>query len=401
MSAWHDSISNDRDHNPPDLDTDSHQLRFPCGPPKSQSHQSHDDDDERGSENDELEQVSRSVIEDFSELFLTVPPPQPPPPPPSPSPPPQPEQQDGEDGDCAVGITDEVFTFATNIAMHPETWLDFPLDPDDDLDDFELSIGQHEHALAITQLSPRLNALRIELCPCHMTESYFWKVASNSEFVENEFYYSLTTQSLELSLTMSKVMEARALWMQELQKLTKPETDWCGRFQDNASELHEDSHSPLSYASSRSFSPRVYGSEPSSSTMAVEHETEKNLVEAQLVDKSVIEERPPTKTEDRDIHVLPYSKISIPHFEDDDDDDWPEEDSDLGDYTGNIVCNDEDFSFSDLEADDDDLRFKSKTSGVKNDYWVRIVLKAFVDLKTYRSRVVNYPSHADIFFEPD
>lgn len=34
----------------------------------------------------------------------------------------------------AVGLTDEVLTFARNIAHHPETWLDFPLDPDEDLD---------------------------------------------------------------------------------------------------------------------------------------------------------------------------------------------------------------------------------------------------------------------------
>lgn len=34
----------------------------------------------------------------------------------------------------AVGITEEVLTFATNIAMHPETWLDFPIDEEDDTD---------------------------------------------------------------------------------------------------------------------------------------------------------------------------------------------------------------------------------------------------------------------------
>lgn len=39
-----------------------------------------------------------------------------------------------------------------------------------------MSDAQREHAMAIEQLAPRLAALRIELCPCHMTESYFWKV---------------------------------------------------------------------------------------------------------------------------------------------------------------------------------------------------------------------------------
>jgi hypothetical protein len=33
----------------------------------------------------------------------------------------------------AVGITDEVLAFAGNIGMHPETWLDFPLDEEEDL----------------------------------------------------------------------------------------------------------------------------------------------------------------------------------------------------------------------------------------------------------------------------
>lgn len=34
----------------------------------------------------------------------------------------------------AVGITEEVLTFAMNIAMHPETWLDFPIDEEEDTD---------------------------------------------------------------------------------------------------------------------------------------------------------------------------------------------------------------------------------------------------------------------------
>lgn len=39
-----------------------------------------------------------------------------------------------------------------------------------------MSDAQQEHAFAIERLAPRLAALRIELCPCHMSESYFWKV---------------------------------------------------------------------------------------------------------------------------------------------------------------------------------------------------------------------------------
>lgn len=38
------------------------------------------------------------------------------------------------DMDGAVGITEEVLAFARNIAMHPETWLDFPGDEEEDFD---------------------------------------------------------------------------------------------------------------------------------------------------------------------------------------------------------------------------------------------------------------------------
>lgn len=42
--------------------------------------------------------------------------------------------------------------------------------------DFDMSVSQREHAMAVEHLAPRLAALRIELCPCHMSDSYFWKV---------------------------------------------------------------------------------------------------------------------------------------------------------------------------------------------------------------------------------
>jgi hypothetical protein len=44
------------------------------------------------------------------------------------------EEEEEEEEIAAVALTDEVLAFARNIAMHPETWLDFPLDPDEDLD---------------------------------------------------------------------------------------------------------------------------------------------------------------------------------------------------------------------------------------------------------------------------
>lgn len=44
------------------------------------------------------------------------------------------DPEEEEEGMDAVAVTDEVLAFARNIAMHPETWLDFPLDPEEDLD---------------------------------------------------------------------------------------------------------------------------------------------------------------------------------------------------------------------------------------------------------------------------
>jgi hypothetical protein len=42
--------------------------------------------------------------------------------------------------------------------------------------DFDMSGAQQEHAFAIEHISPRLAALRIELCPIHMSEECFWKI---------------------------------------------------------------------------------------------------------------------------------------------------------------------------------------------------------------------------------
>lgn len=46
------------------------------------------------------------------------------------------EEDDEEDwissGSEAIGVTEEVLAFARNISMHPETWLDFPLLPEEE-----------------------------------------------------------------------------------------------------------------------------------------------------------------------------------------------------------------------------------------------------------------------------
>lgn len=45
------------------------------------------------------------------------------------------EEEEVEEDWDVIGITEEVLAFATNIARHPETWLDFPLLPDEDESD--------------------------------------------------------------------------------------------------------------------------------------------------------------------------------------------------------------------------------------------------------------------------
>ncbi|XVF39779.1 hypothetical protein PTKIN_Ptkin01aG0060000 [Pterospermum kingtungense] len=250
----------------------------------------------------------------------------------------------------AAGITDEVLAFARNIAHHPETWLDFPLDPEEDLDDFDMSVAQREHVTAVEHLAPRLAALRIELCPCHMSDSYFWKVY----FVL--LHPRLSKNDAEI-LTTPQVTEARALWMKELQKQTKPETDWYGRstshLGDSSTIMEKDLIPSLSSCFTfETMSPRTYASEPASS-ITTDHETDKHPVESSkmpFIDKSVIEETPTFNTEDKN-----HSKILIPTFEDDEID-WPEDDdSQFGGYSGPTVCvkNEEDISFSDLEDVDD------------------------------------------------
>lgn len=266
---------------------------------------------------------------------------------------------------CAVGITEEVLTFAMNIAMHPETWLDFPIDEEDDNDDFEMSEDQRDHAMVVERLAPRLAALRIELCPCHMSESYFWKVY----FVL--LHSRLNKQDSEV-LSTPQVMVARSMWMQELQKQTKPEFEIFGRSdlysRDNAQ--HHDSTPSLSDDTYSDDMPhRTYGYRTSSLSMMADNESEKYTIESSgshLSDKSVIEENPSNKTENKDLKSGRASQIMIQDY-DDDDDDWPDDDSDLGGYSGTPlpIVNEEDISFSDLEDDDYGIKHVSSNSDSK------------------------------------
>jgi hypothetical protein len=69
-----------------------------------------------------------------------------------------------------------VVAFANNIAMHPETWLDFPLADEEDDDDFEMTEAQQEHADAVKHEASRLGAVHFELCPDIISNERFWKI---------------------------------------------------------------------------------------------------------------------------------------------------------------------------------------------------------------------------------
>ncbi|KAL8172063.1 hypothetical protein V2J09_023867 [Rumex salicifolius] len=245
----------------------------------------------------------------------------------------------------AVGVTDEVLAFAGNIAHHPETWLDFPIEEEDDLDDFKMSESQKEHAFSIECLTPRLKALRIELCPALLSEGYFWKVY----FV---LLHSRLNRHDSKLLSTSQVVEARAKWMHELQKRTKEELERQRFYKENAFLLDDFStSSPSSQQPDWTFS-----SEPACSSVSYDSETEKHPItttETEFVDKLVIEETPVIKTV-----VDKYShKMLLQSFDDDDDDndnDWPEDDF-LVDGKGVTAIPsgiEEEVSFSDLEDDD-------------------------------------------------
>eukprot|EP00270_Netrium_digitus_P009435 TRINITY_DN2866_c0_g1_i1.p1 TRINITY_DN2866_c0_g1~~TRINITY_DN2866_c0_g1_i1.p1 ORF type:complete len:649 (-),score=226.84 TRINITY_DN2866_c0_g1_i1:282-2228(-) len=128
---------------------------------------------------------------------------------------------DGSDGDEGAGVgddegahklSDEVVAFANSIAIHPETWMDFPLPPEDeDGDDFILSPAQEDHVEAIEYAAPRLVALRLELTPVHMSESRFWKIY----FV---LIHSRLPPEQSALLSTPQVVEARNLVVENLKR---------------------------------------------------------------------------------------------------------------------------------------------------------------------------------------
>ncbi|KAG9140910.1 hypothetical protein Leryth_010437 [Lithospermum erythrorhizon] len=128
------------------------------------------------------------------------------------------EEMNEEEAKKAVGVSEEVVAFAKDVALHPGTWLDFPL-PDDDMEEeFDMSDAQQEHALAVESLAPSLAALRMELCPEYISESSFWKIY----FV---LIHRILDKEAAVILSTAQVMEARALLTTDLQKHSKVKQD--------------------------------------------------------------------------------------------------------------------------------------------------------------------------------
>ncbi|KAH6803598.1 hypothetical protein C2S51_031845 [Perilla frutescens var. frutescens] len=268
---------------------------------------------------------------------------------------------------AAVGVTEEVVAFARDVAMHPETWLDFPLpqnDGDDD-DDFDLSDAQQEHALAVERFAPRLAALRIELCPGYMTESCFWKI-----------YFVLVHPRLDKKdaelLSTPQILEARTLLAYESKKQNTTNLEnLSGKKslepEENAVSHHEE---PL-------LVPYLeIGSEKASvgiSTVTPSVQRD----EIQIADKPVIEEKHVGQVKDQH---LGSGSLNVSGEKDEDDaDDWlKEETSEMGDAVGKTIPieNDDDVSFSDLEDDDGDVPTSHRKSNYSSDKdsrdWVQL-----------------------------
>ncbi|KAI3451904.1 hypothetical protein Pfo_008569 [Paulownia fortunei] len=281
-------------------------------------------------------------------------------------------------GKGAVGVTEEVVAFARDVAMHPETWLDFPL-PENvgDNVEFDMSDAQQEHALAVERLAPRLAALRIELCPGYMSESCFWKIY----FVL--LHPRLDKQDAEL-LSTPQIVEARALLGHELKNrnTTKLE-DLSGKKsldpEENAISCHEEPLSMPSLGLSENECDKASGHNIGASALTtpeiVKHSVERN--EIQIVDKSVIEEKEVGQFKDQ---YLKSGSSNVSGEKDEDDaDDWlKEETSEIGGDVGNTIPieNEDDVSFSDLEEDDGDVPTSFRKSNYSSDKdsrdWVQL-----------------------------
>ncbi|GAB2224393.1 hypothetical protein Drorol1_Dr00005151 [Drosera rotundifolia] len=275
------------------------------------------------------------------------------------------EEEDGEErgwvegkGEDVVGVTDDVVAFARDVALHPETWLDFPLPDDEDNEDdveadFELSDAQQAHALAVEHLAPRLAALRIELCPGYMSEGSFWKI-----------YFVLVHPRLSkedaLLLSTPQIMEARAMLTQEYHNRAKsrPNNSTSGFASVAATDSRDEERLAAPPEDEVETLP-IELSADGSVTSAVpanfdDYKHQVSSTEIPIIDKAVVEEGPINKSSNN-FAVASSSKGANQMYEDEGDDWLKEDTAEIVGASGTTIpiSNDEDVSFSDLEDDED------------------------------------------------
>ncbi|KAI3958877.1 hypothetical protein MKX01_023553 [Papaver californicum] len=280
------------------------------------------------------------------------------------------EDSVGGGGGAAVGVTDDVLAFARNIAMHPETWLDFPLDKDEDSDDFDMSDAQQEHALAVMNLAPELAALRMELCPEHITDGYFWKIY----FVL--LHSRLSKHDAEL-LSTPQIAEARAMLMYQ------PQT----KLQSEDTKVEEQQTAPYNVLTDTA-PLETFAFEPKSSMEMASNEqlvlvkdeavstSEKEVVSSKdekISDSKevVVSMKDEDVSNSKEVEILSKDEVissskevALQQMDEEDGDDWLEEDSaETNTFSNTPLGDDEDVSFSDLEEDDDETVKSTKTVG--------------------------------------
>lgn len=227
------------------------------------------------------------------------------------------------------------------------------------LTDFNMTDAQEEHAFAMEELAPSLAALRVQLCPGHMSEGCFWKI-----------YFVLVHPKLNKHdaglLSTPQIVQARAMLLQDLPVRRGPVSVHSGV------EAVEISHEELATLVPPGDSPakeQMPENFPASTSVpSSEFETDKHTVqttELEIIEKSVVEEES-VQGKSKDIST---DTMDIPAIGYEEGDDWLEDESgEPSAPRGTTVHlgNDEDVSFSDLEADDDDddgegMHFNSKT----------------------------------------
>ncbi|KAK8977390.1 hypothetical protein V6N11_034438 [Hibiscus sabdariffa] len=234
----------------------------------------------------------------------------------------------------------------------------------DDGDNEPASWGYEKNDVATQEpqsLPPPRQMIQIEETERQQLDLFHFSISYKSLILP--FFFSPFIQYHSLHL-FDKVMEARALWMKEQQKQSKPETDWYRRntahIGGSSSGMHGDCI-PFSsgYFAFETMPPRTYTSEPAHSITTTGYEEKRpgETTEMPFLDKSVTEAKQMSNTEDKDHLVVgPSLKIIILAFEDDEID-WPEDDdSEYGGYNGAAIrVEKEDVSFSDLEDVDDTI----------------------------------------------